>query len=176
MDEKKGREKFAKGKRAKKKGRRKNGRRKKARRMPVFSRQQYNNLLSHMVTSIERIFKPLKIPLPFFFYVQFGKYSSVTHSNREYQEKLEFYWEPPTNITGNETDVTFFATLAKNKNIYWVFQQSNTLPMNMEDVKPVKDYLPTTGITTVSVNNISVHHNAGIYARVTRNLVRSRFI
>ena len=80
----------------------------------------------------------------FFFYVQFGKYSSVTHSNREYQEHLEFYWKPPTNITGNEIDVTFFATLAKTKNIYWIFQQSNTLPMNMEDVED----LPTTGITT----------------------------
>ena len=82
--------------------------------------------------------------IPFFFYVQFGKYSSVTHSNREYQEHLEFYWKPPTNIIGNEIDVTFFATLAKTKNIYWIFQQSNTLPMNMEDVED----LPTTGITT----------------------------
>ncbi|CAB3999966.1 Hypothetical predicted protein, partial [Paramuricea clavata] len=91
----------------------------------------------------------------------FGKYSSVTHSNREYQEKLEFYWEPPTNISGNETDVTFFATLAKNKNIYWIFQQSNTLPMNMEDVKDYP-YLATTGTTTEAAGNASSSNKASV--------------
>ena len=56
----------------------------------------------------------------------------MTHSNTAYQHSLEFYWEPPKNLTSNKQNVTFFATLAKNKVIFWEFQQSNSLPLNMD--------------------------------------------
>ena len=76
------------------------------------------------------------------FYVQFHTNASITHSNRERQDNLEFYWKPPTNssFTGN---VTFYATIAENKLIYWEMEKSNSVPLKMVSICCQSD---TTGI------------------------------
>jgi hypothetical protein len=54
----------------------------------------------------------------------------------------------PANFS-NGDNVTFFATLARNKNIFWVAQKSNTLPLNMEDAND-DDVYRKYGPATVS--------------------------
>ena len=53
---------------------------------------------------------------------KFPPFSSITHTNRNPKEKLAFWWSPESN---QNMTVTFYATLARNHDRFWVMQSSN---------------------------------------------------
>lgn len=69
--------------------------------------------------------------------LQFDPQSSVTHKDPTEKENLVFIWQPPEGI--NKTgSITFYATLARTKGVFWVQEKSNSLSLSaLEDDKPM---------------------------------------
>jgi hypothetical protein len=54
-------------------------------------------------------------------------YSSITHTNSNPKTNLTFLWSPSGHRNVN---VTFYATLARNHDVFWVMQPSNEISLN----------------------------------------------
>ncbi|XP_028417165.1 uncharacterized protein LOC114541444 [Dendronephthya gigantea] len=83
---------------------------------------------------------------------EFSPESSVTHADTSNRENLVFYWQPPKTITTTK-NVTFYATLAKNKHTFWVMEESDpvSLVLAFGDTE-----------TTITGSSISVSSSEGV--------------
>ena len=79
----------------------------------------------------------------------------MTHKDAKEKENLVFIWKPPKgmNNTGN---ITFYATLARSKIVYWLQQESNSLSLSaFGDDQPVIETTPSSEVMTQKTNEMS---------------------
>lgn len=69
------------------------------------------------------------------------------------------------NNTGN---ITFYATLARSKIVYWLRQESNSLSLSaFEDDKPVIETTPTSEVMTQKTNEMTMTKKAMVPTKST---------
>lgn len=72
------------------------------------------------------------------FYFQYPSFSSITHKNDTDKPSLTFLWNPPTANVSHNVNVTFYATLARNHEEFWVMQPSNAINISVSGGVQVK--------------------------------------
>lgn len=111
--------------------------------MRQLSSHNYKIAFRHLLTHFWLFITQLTA---FIFTEQYEPKASLTHTSPADKNDLVFYWEPTSDQKSGE--VTFHATLAKAKNIYWVNQKSN--PVNLQTpVTTAKTVDPTDTVSLI---------------------------